>query len=430
MIWSLLLLLSCLLVIDIYGYRGMRKLFSHHKLTTLRQVMLASYWIVDIVFLLFAIGWALHIRNSGFEEYEKYRKFFLIMGGFMLLFIPKFSFFLFTVFYDLKMLFIKLNRAIFSNRTRYHIALSRWRHSLIVPASGFVFAVVMFSITLHGVGFGRYNFNVVEHEIWFEGLPQAFDGYRLVQFSDTHLGSYSQTDAVQAGLKIINNLKPDLILFTGDMVNNEAAEAVKFVPYFQELEAYDGLFSVLGNHDMGDYRRWGTIDEKESNIQNLVDVQHEMGFQMLLNEHVYIVRDNDSIMLAGVENWGLPPFAQYGDLDKALAGSHPGTPFTILLSHDPSHWKAQIIPESNVHLTLSGHTHGMQFGISNRFFSWSPVQLKYNEWSGLYEEGGQKLYVNTGFGFLSFPGRIGMPPEITLIVLRKKSTPDITAFNQ
>ncbi len=420
MIWSFLLLISVLLVVDFYGFRGIRKLFSHHKLTPLRYLMLRSYWIVDIVFILFAIAWALYIRSSNLEEYEKYRKFFWIMGGFMLIFIPKASFFLFTVFYDLKLLFISINRKIFHHRTRFHIFLTRFRHSLVVPAAGFIVAILMFTITLHGVGFGRFNFNVVEQQIWFDDLPEAFDGYRIVQFSDTHLGSYSQTDAVQIGLRVINQLSPDLIVFTGDMVNNEALEAEKFIPYFQELQASDGLYSVLGNHDMGDYRRWGTIAEKEANIQQLVNVQKEMGFHVLMNEHAFIRRGNDSIMIAGVENWGLPPFAQYGDLNKALSVSTvDAATFTILLSHDPSHWKAQIIPESDVNLTLSGHTHGMQFGISNRFFSWSPVQLKYNEWSGLYHDGYQKLYVNTGFGFLSFPGRIGMPPEITLIILRK-----------
>jgi uncharacterized protein len=419
MIWSLLLLLASLILVDIYGFRGMRKLFSHRKLTPLRYFMLRSYWIVDIAFLLFAIGWALYIRNSNLEEYQKYRKFFWLMGGFMLIFIPKASFFLFTVFYDLKLLFIGVNRRIFYRNARFYTLLSGWRNSLIVPAIGFVFAVLMFTITLHGVGFGRFNFNVVEQQVWFDDLPDSFDGYRVVQFSDTHLGSYSQTAAVQTGLKIINYLAPDLIVFTGDMVNNEALEAVKFIPYFQELRATDGLFSVLGNHDMGDYRRWGTIAEKEANIQHLVDVQREMGFQVLLNDNVLIFRGNDSIMIAGVENWGLPPFAQYGDLNKALSDKGTETTFTVLLSHDPSHWRAQVIPDSDVHLTLSGHTHGMQFGISNRFFSWSPVQLKYNEWSGLYQAGNQKLYVNTGFGFLSFPGRIGMPPEITLIILRK-----------
>lgn len=420
MFWTFVLLLFLLLVVDVYAYRGIRHLFSHRRLTPFRAFVLKTYWLADIVFVLFVIVWIWHIRSGGFEEYVQYRKFFMVMAGFLLLFLPKISLFLFTVFYDVKLLFLRLSMWVFNRRPIFQARLARWKRSLLVPALGFVAAIFMFSITLYGVGFGRFNFRIESVELWYDDLPESFDGFRVVQFSDTHLGSFSQIDIVETGLKIINDLKPDIIVFTGDMVNNEAAEAKKFIEMFQQLSASSGKFSVLGNHDMGDYRRWGTIDEKASNIEQLVYYQQKMGFDVLLNAHRFIRRGNDSIMIAGVENWGLPPFAQYGDLEEALS-SHPDFPFIILASHDPSHWRAQVIPQTSINLTLSGHTHGMQFGITNRFFSWSPVQLKYNEWGGLYQEGNQKLYVNRGFGYLSFPGRIGMPPEITLIVLRKSS---------
>lgn len=422
MFWTIALLTLFILFVDIYAYRGMKKLFSHGRLSPLRRFALKTWWLVDILFILFCVFWIYFIRNSAQEDYVQYRRFFLIAGTFAMVFVPKFSFFIFTVFYDLKILLLGLTQRMLSSGHSSHGWLARWKRSLVVPAAGMVFAGMTFSATLYGVSFGRYNFQVETREVWYEHLPPAFDGYRIVQFSDTHLGSYSQTDAVQVGLEMINMLEPDLIVFTGDMVNNEAREAVKFLPFFQDLEAADGMFSVLGNHDMGDYRRWGTIAEKDADVEKLVRLQTDMGFRVLLNEHVFILRGQDSIMLLGVKNWGLPPFGQYGDLQAAL-GDMAGFPFKVLLSHDPSHWREQVIPLTDVELTLSGHTHGMQIGITSRFFSWSPVKLKYNEWSGLYSEGKQKLYVNRGFGYLSFPGRIGMPPEITVLILRRGIEP-------
>ncbi len=418
MLTRILVLLAIMLVINFYSYRGLRKLFSHRGLTPLRGIVLKTFWIVDLVFLAFSFAWGWYIRGSEMEDYVKYRQFFVIMGAFMLIFIPKVSFFIFVLIYDLKILFLRFFHWIFKEYPRMGPSLKRLRQSLVVLVAGLAFALIMFSITVYGLSFGRYNFQVEEVEVWFDDLPESFDGYRLVHFSDTHLGSFSRQEAVAAGLKVIAGLQPDLIAFSGDMVNNQAQEAEKFIHFFRELRATNGMFSVLGNHDMGDYRRWGTIKEKDSDVQRLVEVQKEMGFRVLLNEHTFIKRGNDSIMIAGVKNWGMPPFAQYGDLEKAL-GQNAGFPFQILISHDPSHWRQQILPNTNIDLTLSGHTHGMQFGVSNRFFSWSPVQYKYSEWNGLYSEGTQNLYVNRGFGFLSFPGRVGMPPEITLIILRK-----------
>lgn len=421
MLLRLLLILAIMLVANIYAYRGFRKLLSHKRLAPLRGFVLKAIWLIDVLFLIFAIIWSWQIRGNQAEDYVKYRHFFVIMGAFMLIFIPKVSFFVFVLIYDLKVILLRFIHWLIRPNSRLATALNNAQHSLVIPFAGFLFAMYMFSVTVYGIGFGRYNFQVEEVEVWFDELPDSFDGYRLVHFSDTHLGSFSREEAVAAGLDVIAGLQPDMVVFTGDMVNNQAKEAEKFIPFFQQLKAKDGMFSILGNHDMGDYRRWGTIDEKDSNIGRLVEVQTKMGFRVLLNEHAFVVRGNDSIMIAGVENWGLPPFRQYGDLAKAL-GANAAFPFKILLSHDPSHWREQVIPDTDVNLTLSGHTHGMQFGISNRLINWSPVQYKYSEWNGLYRHGDQKLYVNRGFGFLSFPGRVGMPPEITLIILRRLKT--------
>ena len=212
-----------------------------------------------------------------------------------------------------------------------------------------------------------------------------------------------------------------MLLFSGDMVNNEAVEAERFIDYFAAIQSPYGKFSVLGNHDMGDYRRWYTIEEKEANLLQLKDFQEKMGFDLLRNEHRFVTRGNDSIMIAGVDNWGLPPFHQLGDMDEALA-DYSDFPFILLLSHDPSHWTEVVVPESDIAITFSGHTHGFQAGIRSPWFQWSPVSVKYSNWNGLYSENGQMLYVNRGFGFIGFPGRMGMRPEITLLTLRKKSS--------
>lgn len=215
---------------------------------------------------------------------------------------------------------------------------------------------------------------------------------------------------------MISDLNADAVIFSGDLVNNEAAEVEPYITYFRDIQAIDGKFTVLGNHDMGDYRRWYTIEEKETNLKLLEDMQEQMDFILLRNEHTFISNGTDSIMLIGVDNWGKPPFAQYGDLQQALVGN-VNFPFQLLISHDPTHWHAEVIPETNIQLTLAGHTHAMQMGIRTPWFSWSPSP--YDQWNGIYREGNQALYVNRGFGFLGFPGRIGMPPEITLITLRR-----------
>lgn len=426
MFLTFLLVAFLLLFIDIYAYRGLRRLFTHHKFTLFKGFVLKSYWLVDVLLIAFSVFWSWYIANSGWEEYVKYRRHFLIMGAFLLVFLPKFSLFVFTVIHDFKQIFLSYSQRVFPNHLNMQKRLAKWRSSRLVPAMGFLAAAFMFSVTLHGVGFGRFDFRIERVEIWFDNLPADFDGLRMVHFSDTHLGSFSQVRFVEQGLQVIQGLEPDIIVFTGDMVNNNAREAKKFVSMFSDLYAPLGKFSVLGNHDMGDYRSWGTIGSLDAEADLLVSLQRSMGFEVLLNEHRFIHMGNDSIMIVGVENWGLPPFSQYGDLEKAMYGNED-FPFAVLLSHDPSHWREQVLGHTKIPLTLSGHTHGMQFGISNRFLSWSPVQLKYNEWSGLYKEGEQKLYVNRGFGFVSFPGRIGMPPEITLITMRVKEPDNPTA---
>jgi predicted MPP superfamily phosphohydrolase len=284
---------------------------------------------------------------------------------------------------------------------------------------GLLAASIPFASVLYGVTEGKYDFRVRRQTLYFPDLPEAFDGFTITQVSDYHVGSFDNPKAVQKGVDLIRAQEPDLLVFTGDMVNNQAAEMEGWMKIFGGLEAPYGQFSILGNHDYGDYLDWPSPEAKEKNFADLKEVQKELGLRLLLNEKVEIVKNGGRIVLLGVENWGRPPFRQRGDLNKALEGTAPAD-FKILLSHDPSHWDAvvQNFPE-RIPLTLSGHTHGMQFGIEIPGWQWSPVKYRYPHWAGLYQEQDKFLYVNRGFGYLGFPGRVGIWPEVTVITLKK-----------
>lgn len=283
-------------------------------------------------------------------------------------------------------------------------------------------AAVPFGALLYGMYKGKYNFKVLKYTLEFDDLPDAFDGYRITQISDIHSGSFDNRKMIEYGVSLINQQKSDTILFTGDMVNNKTEEMKPWAALFATLEAKDGKFAVLGNHDYGDYIPWETEELKRQNLRDLKHLQKEMGFDLLLNEHRYLTKGDDKIALVGVENWGKGGFKKAGDLQKAVSGINDGD-FKILMSHDPSHWELEVVPDKkHFHLTLSGHTHGMQFGIEiPGWIKWSPVKWRYKHWAGIYEEQGQFINVNRGFGFLGYPGRVGIWPEITVITLKKKS---------
>ena len=283
-------------------------------------------------------------------------------------------------------------------------------------------AAIPFSSILYGMYKGKYNFKVLKYTLHFEDLPEAFDGYRLTQISDIHSGSFDNIKKVEYAIDLINEQQSDVILFTGDMVNNKATELEPYVPIFSKLKAKDGLYSVLGNHDYGDYVKWSSDEAKAQNLEDLKSLQNKIGFDMLLNENRFIEKEGERIAIVGVENWGKGGFKKAGDLKKA-ASKVEKEDFKILMSHDPSHWDAQVVNDDyHYHLTLSGHTHGMQFGIEiPGWFKWSPVKWRYKRWAGIYEELGQYINVNRGFGYLAFPGRVGIWPEITVIELKKGS---------
>lgn len=298
-----------------------------------------------------------------------------------------------------------------------------WPMYYILPSYPHLFALLglgsavllAFGFT-YGILFGRFRFKVHDKQIKFDNLPKSFDGFRIVQISDMHIGSFfGDRKPLEKAVELINKLKADVVLFTGDMVNNHAGELAGHEDTLNKIEAAEGKFAVLGNHDYGDYLAWPSIEEKEGNLSELKERIGKSGFSLLLNESVTITRAGEQIDVVGVENWGLPPFKQYGKLDQALEMSN--AKFKVLMSHDPSHWDAEVQNE-DVDLTLSGHTHGMQFGFEFGKWKWSPVKYKYRKWAGLYENQGKFLYVNRGLGYIGYPGRLGIWPEITLITLR------------
>ena len=275
----------------------------------------------------------------------------------------------------------------------------------------------VFGTLLYGFS-NKYNYQIKKVKLNFNNLPDAFKGYKIVHISDIHCGSFQDKKAVQHGVDLILEQNPDVILFTGDLVNDRHDEMNDYMEIFNKLKAPHGVYSSLGNHDYGDYVQWSTKLAKEENLEKLKEVHAQLGWRLLMNEHVALEKNGQSIAVLGIENWGAKGrFPKYGKMEEAYKGSEK-YPFKILLSHDPSHWDAQVRTEyKDVDLMLAGHTHGMQFGIENPYFKWSPVQWMYKQWAGLYEQGNQKLYINRGFGFIGYPGRVGILPEITVIEL-------------
>lgn len=278
---------------------------------------------------------------------------------------------------------------------------------------------VPFASMAYGIISGAHDYRIRRKTIYLPNLPKVFDGIKIGQLSDIHSGSFFNKTAVQGGVEMFLKEKPDVIVFTGDLVNNEAKEVNEYIDIFNKLHAPLGMFSVTGNHDYGDYKSWESKSAKRSNFSNLMEAHKLLDFDLLMNEHRYIELHGEKIAVIGNENWGGRGFAKYGKLDLATANLHDASA-KILLSHDPSHWDAQVRKSyPDIDLTFAGHTHGFQFGVELGDFKWSPSQYVYKQWAGLYTEGNQHLYVNRGFGYLGYPGRIGIPPELTIIELKR-----------
>ena len=290
---------------------------------------------------------------------------------------------------------------------------------IAIPIIGLFSGFLPFLVIIHSIFRTLYRFKIHRIKINFEDLPANFEGLRIVHISDLHLGSFrSRHHILDRAVKIINHLEPDFIFFTGDLVNNNAWELKGWQTVLKKLKAKTGKYAVLGNHDYGDYSEWKSEERKQANFETIKYFYKKIDFKLLLNEAVSMEKEGEKIAVVGVENWGIPPFKQYGDLKKSLK-SVANIPFKILLSHDPSHWNEEVTKKTNIALTLSGHTHGMQAGINIKSKNWSPIQYKYKQWAGLYKNLNQYLYVTRGLGWMGFPGRLGMRPEITLIELHQ-----------
>ena len=338
------------------------------------------------------------------------------LGFLLMILIPKIIILLVMFAEDITRIFLKLVSFVLPGETMTFPGRREFVSKLAlglasVPFAGFIYGMIQ----------GRYNYKVLKYELSFENLPKAFDGFTITQISDIHSGSFTNKEKIQYGVDLINKQKSDLLLFTGDIVNNKFDEMLPWIDMFKTLEAASGKFSILGNHDYGDYVEWKSNEDKKANFQAVKDLHPKIGFDLLLNEHRYIEKNGEKIALIGIENWG-KGFNKAGNLEMASQGVNKDD-FKILMSHDPSHWELKVKQDDfNYHLTLSGHTHGLQMGIEiPGYFKWSPSQYIYKQWAGLYNEFGRYINVNRGFGYHAFPGRVGIWPEITVITLKKET---------
>ena len=396
-------------IIDFYAFQAVKTIFRSKSINIV-YLLISLLVIGNLIYQLTSSGrGGLNTRMN------------LAIGLFLTLYIPKIVVMMIMFGEDI----LRVPQAVFQYFTEGKNSEGSYMPSrrVFVSKLALGIAAIPFVSFLYGMYKGRYNFKVLKYTLHFEDLPEAFDGYRITQISDLHVGSFDNKEKVQYAIDLINQQESDTILFTGDMVNNRAEEMLPWKESFSKLKAKDGMFSILGNHDYGDYVRWDSDELKAKNLNELQGIQKDIGFDLLRNESRFIEKNGERIAIVGVENWG-KGFKQKGDLKKATE-TIEANDFKILMSHDPSHWEYQVIDDDyHYHLTLSGHTHGMQFGIEiPGWIKWSPVKWRYKYWAGIYEEKNQLINVNRGFGVLAFPGRVGIWPEITVIELKKGSKP-------
>ena len=401
-----------MVLLDFYVFQAVKVIAAPAGART-RTIIYISYWIISVA----AIVVLLILPYLHFAHQARFLRttiFAIILG----LFIAKAIAALFFLVDDIRRLvqwiagqFTSGDKA---GDTPESEKISR---SAFLSWTGMVAGGGIFATLMNGFG-NKYHYQVKRVPLSFSNLPEAFRGLKIAHISDIHSGSLMDKNAVLKGVERILNEKPDLILFTGDLVNNVADEMKEYVEVFGKLNAPMGVYSTLGNHDYGDYVQWETHEEKAANLERLKKTHADMGWRLLMNEHVVLEKGNDKIALLGIENWSAKArFPKYGNMARAYNGADV-YPFKILMSHDPSHWDAEVRQKyGDIDLMLSGHTHGMQFGVELPWFRWSPVQYVYQQWAGLYEEAAQKLYVNRGYGFIGYPGRVGILPEITILEL-------------
>jgi predicted MPP superfamily phosphohydrolase len=408
-----LIIAAITLLMDWYVFNGLRSLTADWNSRPARLLVCWGFTVISVaITALFLLGFGSFSTAKGMTPFHEW-----MLSLFLTLFVTKLVFVIVLSLGDLGRFFYgivhaittdaKTGEAYFPSRRKFITELAILIAA--IPFSGFLYAMVR----------GKYDYKVHRQTIYYDELPEAFDGFTITQLSDIHSGSFDNVKAMQRGIDLAKAQKSDLFVFTGDLVNNAAWEIEQYIDRFGQIKAPFGQFSILGNHDYGDYIQWGSAQEKRANLDKLKQHHAELGYRLLLNENVKLEKQGQKISLLGVENWG-KGFIQLGDLDQAMKGVDKDA-FKILLSHDPTHWEEKVRDNSvDVHLTLAGHTHGAQFGIEAAGLRWSPVKYRYADWAGLINKGNRYLYVNRGFGFLAFSGRLGIWPEITVITLKKK----------
>lgn len=412
---AFLFILTFVVIVDLLGFFVWRREYADKQSKITKWFAIIFLGLVPVLEILTYLFFATQIRSAHSTYF--YLWFMRANIVFALIYVPKVFFLL---YYFVFLLVVRL-AATFKNK-KYSKEQTTIRYPKIsrkkfMSQVGIIIATAPFISLLFGMHKGRFNFFTKHQKLTFPNLPSAFEGFKIIHISDIHLGSFaSNFHKLEGIVDIINNEHADVIFFTGDLVNNFYEETLGWDKVFNSLRSKYGKFSILGNHDYGDYTDWKTPQEKEDNFRGIVNAHKKFGFRLLRDQSVAIGIDGQEIALTGLENWGQPPFPQYGNLKKAMVGTE-NHPFKILLSHDPDHWDAEVTDKTSYDLTLAGHTHGMQMGIDWKGFKWSPAKFKFKRWDGLYQHKNQYLYVNRGLGFLGLPARIGMPPEITVLQL-------------
>jgi uncharacterized protein len=412
----LLYFLSAIVLIDCYTLKGVFTISKNLTNIDLKHIILATFIFITFTFIVaITIGYVFRPHHLHFRFLNKYS---YLIGWVFVFYIPKLVIVIFQLVGDFFEGLLKLAKWISAKYSpSINEKLRRLKQRHIPLKTGMILSLITFFVFIYGMAYGRFNYQVERVKLTYPSLPSNFNHFKIVQISDLHVGGYyGYFKQLRRAINLINKEKPDLILFTGDLVTLTSNEEYQFTGILDQMKARIGKYSILGNHDYGDYYNWDSPAEKGLNFEKMLQAHESIGFKLLRNQSKLIKIGDQQIALIGVDNWGLPPFPEYGDLHKAMKGLQDST-FKILLSHDPSHWSAQVIGKTNIELTLSGHTHGMQMGIHLGNFRWSPVEYKYPRWAGLYQAGKQFLYVNRGLGFIVYPGRFGSLPEITVIEL-------------
>jgi hypothetical protein len=411
MYYTVFIIITLIFVfLDWYFYRAV-KVYLNKLKTPYKTVLKFGYWLVTIATIVLMLV-ASSFFNTGKPAPPFIRSY--VVGLIFVMAISKLIGATFILLYDLTSLLVWSYRKISKNKTTYDN-----NRRLFLKKAAVIGAGLPFVTFLYGMIRTAFDYKVRTSKIKLSNLPSSFKGLKIVQISDFHIGSFISEEPVLKVVEIINKLEADVVVFTGDLVNEIAEEALPYLHLLKNVKANMGVFSILGNHDYGDYfYQPDEIEKKEANKNLMKKIYKDIGWKLLLNEHAVLTKGDDKLVLLGVENWGdKGRFQKYGDITKAKMGTNEED-CKILLSHDPSHWEAKVLPEhKDIALTLSGHTHGMQFGIEIPGFKWSPSKYMYPQWAGLYKKAEQYIYVNRGIGFIGYPGRVGILPEITLIEL-------------